>query len=309
MAVPYRRGQPATRDNVDVAAPCGAIVSCVTDFLKWQQLHLRQAAHACERHQGHGPLVAPCRLRQAAAGGEGLLLSDAQWAKLLTPNTIMPDFNTFGTYTLGLWFEQYHDAFLMHHAGDVEGMASKQAMLPELGHSIVVLSNENESPARFAILLAILDHLLGLAPPVPSWEERYLASLAEEAAADRAADSKRRSEVEAVPMEGRKPRWALSKYCGSYAHPACELPRAPSSPKPSLVFLPATFSTNNFLLAAAAADPQSFCASVQTGTRRSRSRPAARPKPAPSKSVAPQPSGPPTPPLPLGNPAVQASCT
>jgi hypothetical protein len=33
------------------------------------------------------------------------LLSDEQWSQLLVPNTLFPDFNAFGTYTLGLWWE------------------------------------------------------------------------------------------------------------------------------------------------------------------------------------------------------------
>ena len=40
-------------------------------------------------------------------------------------------------------------------------MASKEAMLPWLGHSVVVLSNANQNPARFAVVLQILDFLTG----------------------------------------------------------------------------------------------------------------------------------------------------
>ena len=61
-------------------------------------------------------------------------------------------------YSLGLWWESYAQHFLLHHAGDLAGMASKQAMLPALGHAVVVLSNEDESPARFVILLRTATH-------------------------------------------------------------------------------------------------------------------------------------------------------
>ena len=46
-------------------------------------------------------------------------------------------------------------------------------MLPFLGHSVVVLSNEEGSPARYALTLTLLDALLGLEPPQPSWSERF----------------------------------------------------------------------------------------------------------------------------------------
>ena len=44
-----------------------------------------------------------------------------------------------------------------------------QWMLPYRGHSLVVLTNENESPARYALGLSVLDFLLGVPPPTPSW--------------------------------------------------------------------------------------------------------------------------------------------
>ena len=93
-------------------------------------------------------------------------------------------------------------------------------MLPLLGHSVVVFSNENESPARFVIMLRILDYLLGLSPPVPSWQDRYLEHVREVDAENVVADSERRAKVESVSMDGRQPHWPLPKYCKHYAHPA-----------------------------------------------------------------------------------------
>lgn len=233
LAIPYRHGNAATRDNVDAAAPCGAMVSSVSDYVKWQQLHLRQAARACfagdavGAHRTHRPFsqfIPLCEPRANASHHDGddgvFLLADSQWEKLLTPNTIFPDLNYFGAYTLGLWWEQYGSQFVLHHAGDLEGMASKQAMLPLLGHSIVVLTNENESPARFVIMLQVLDFLLGHEPPVPSWTDRYLEHLRDEDLDSVASDERRRAQVEAVPMDGRQPHWPLGKYTGSFAHPA-----------------------------------------------------------------------------------------
>ena len=100
-------------------------------------------------------------------------------------------------------------------------MASKQAMLPLLGHAVVVLSNENESPARFVVVLRVLDFLLGLEPPAPlGWQQRYEAAERAIAADDVRADAQRRAAVAALPREAKAPRWVLAKYCGWFAHPA-----------------------------------------------------------------------------------------
>lgn len=123
--------------------------------------------------------------------------------------------------SVGRWVEPWGDGnVLLHHEGDLAGMASLQWMLPFHGHAFVVLTNENDSPARFALGLAVADALLGLAPPTPSYSERYLAALrqgrAEAAAADRAA----RDKIKSTPAPGRSPRFALTNYTGTFAHPA-----------------------------------------------------------------------------------------
>jgi CubicO group peptidase (beta-lactamase class C family) len=127
LAQPYRGGVRTDRSNADVAGPCGAIVSSVADFLKWQGMHLRQSARACVRSDSGAPFTngpisrVTCQtsLAAAAAAAESgpFLLSDGSWSQLLVPNTIFPDFSEFGTYTLGLWWESYAEEFVLHHAG------------------------------------------------------------------------------------------------------------------------------------------------------------------------------------------------
>ena len=126
-----------------------------------------------------------------------------------------------------------------------------QWMLPYRGHSLVVLTNENESPARYALGLSVLDFLLGVPPPTPSWSKRFARAAVDERIQQAAADVAIRKRIEAItlmdrthgsppqppplapgppphhpypmqatPSAGRQPRFALSAYVGSYVHPA-----------------------------------------------------------------------------------------
>ena len=56
-----------------------------------------------------------------------------------------------------------------------------------------------------AVMLQVLDFLLGHEPPVPSWTDRYLEHLRDEDLESVASDERRRAQVEAVPMDGRQP--------------------------------------------------------------------------------------------------------
>jgi CubicO group peptidase (beta-lactamase class C family) len=233
LALPYAHVdgvfEPIERDLADVGAPCGGILSTVNDMLKWQAVHLRQARSACNYTEGHPrPPHVHCRSGASAAvspappsGSAATLVRDETWEQLLHSNSIFPALTLFGGYSLGLWVEPWSEGeVLLHHEGDLSGMASLQMMLPFRGHSIVILTNENESPARFALGLALLDHLLGLEAPSPSWNERFLDVLAERAAEAAAEDSAVRRKISGTPPGGRTPRFQLPAYTGSFIHPA-----------------------------------------------------------------------------------------
>ena len=135
--------------NTDAAGPCGSVMSTAADFVKWQQLHMRQAVRACvptfdgapffngprddiECPAGTrpGPPLRAAAARASAAsrresrssssssssgGGGGVedsvyLLGDSAWKEYVRGNTLMPDWNAFGTYSLGMWWEMLYDA-------------------------------------------------------------------------------------------------------------------------------------------------------------------------------------------------------
>jgi len=151
--------------NADAAGPCGSVISSVAEFVKWQSMHMRQAVRACAPSSGNAPFftgprdqiecpagtpngpiltqehpvppppTAPNGSRgrsydRAASVATGpYLLEDSVWKEYIHANTIFPDWNAFGTYTLGLWWEQLYpepNMWCLHHAGDLPGMASKE---------------------------------------------------------------------------------------------------------------------------------------------------------------------------------------
>ena len=93
-------------------------------------------------------------------------------------------------------------------------------MLPFLGHSVVVLTNENQSPARFALMLTILDAMLGLEAPVPSWTDAYVAKVVANRQAEISAIDSLRARIQQTPPAGQTPRFNLSAYTGSFSHVA-----------------------------------------------------------------------------------------
>lgn len=222
--------RPLVADLADVGAPCGAIVSSVRDMLKWQQMHLRQAEDAVCISTARETLTLKTSTRQCPAGASvsgrsgPKLLHDATWLQFLHSNSIFPMLTSFGGYSMGLWVEPWASSegleAIIHHEGDLAGMASLQMMLPMRGSSFVVLTNENESPARYALALSVLDALLGLQPAVPSWEERYLAELLRSRQREAKEAMALRQKLANTPKAGRVPRFPLAAYTGSFVHPA-----------------------------------------------------------------------------------------
>ena len=224
--------------DADTAGPCGSVISSAADFVKWQQLHMRQAIRACAPSDSNAPFytgprdqiqcppgtVVPPPLAAAADDDDGTyLLDDDAWREYVHPNTIFPDWSSFGTYSLGMWWEPLYaepNGWCLHHAGDLPGMASKQAMLPWQGHSVVALTNSNENPARFAVVLQLLDFMSGHAPPVPSWTDIYLRAMEDQHNEGVAADVARRAEIATiVARPGGAACPALEALVGWYAHP------------------------------------------------------------------------------------------
>jgi hypothetical protein len=121
--------------------------------------------------------------------------------------------SVFYTYGLGLFIQTYAGHTLVWHAGDIDGMASAVALVPDAQLGVVVLSNMNQSDARFGIVQRVLNAYLGLPPgnlsdTLLAMTQR--AQKAGEAAAEKVASTRDSTGPLSHP---------LSNYAGVYEDP------------------------------------------------------------------------------------------
>ncbi len=149
--VPIQRYWP---HNMDIASPVGGINSSADDMSHWMLMLLADG-----RYDGRTVLDSatvrtmetPQMVIQATTGvGREL--------RLWSPGS------TFYTYGLGLIVQDYAGHTLVWHAGDIDGMASAVALLPDQHLGVAVLSNMNQNDARFGIVEWVLHAYLGLPP-------------------------------------------------------------------------------------------------------------------------------------------------
>ena len=186
-------------ENLDNAAPAGAINSCAADMAKWVQLQLNR-----------GKFV----------DRDGRLFTEQRSKEMWSPQTILPigDYApplaglkpTFADYALGWGLRDYHGRKLVGHTGGVAGFVSRVMLVPEENLGVVVLTNAEEDGAFDAILYHVLDHYFHVPPTdwiaafkaVKDKDEKDAAEEMKKAEGARAADS--------------KPSLPLEKYAGVY---------------------------------------------------------------------------------------------
>lgn len=139
--------RPIDPDKPSVSAPAGGIQCSLNDMLTWVKVQLNQGKTA-----------------------EGkALFSSAQHKKMWTPQTIMPvswrsqhfDNTHLSAYGLG-WRINDMDGYLqIHHTGSLAGMYSFVSLFPELDLGFVVLTNQQSSAARSALMYTVMKPYLG----------------------------------------------------------------------------------------------------------------------------------------------------
>jgi hypothetical protein len=147
------------------------------------------------------------------------LLKPATVRELHTPHTVIRSdtlterlFPTthFRAYGLGWILQDYHGRKLVHHSGSINFTRTQVGMIPEAGVGVVVITNLASSTLQLALMLRILDALVGL--PTRDWSAEYL-ELARRADARSAAQTR---ETEAARIRGTRPSLALDGYAGRY---------------------------------------------------------------------------------------------
>jgi CubicO group peptidase (beta-lactamase class C family) len=189
-------------EDLDNAAPAGAINSCAADMAKWVQLQLNRG-----KYVDH----------------DGRLFTEQRSKEMWSAQTILPVGDlpaplaglkaNFADYALGWGLRDYHGRKLVGHTGGVGGFVSRVMLVPEENLGVVVLTNAEEGGAFDSILYHVLDYYFHL--PATDWiagfkavkdqEEKEAAETMKKAEGARDANSK-----SSLPLE---------KYAGVYNDP------------------------------------------------------------------------------------------
>lgn len=140
--------------NMDIVSPVGGINSSAADMSHWMLMLLADGRY-------DGTTVLDSATVRAMETPHVIIQASSGVGKEI--RAWMPG-GTFYTYGLGLFVQDYAGHTLVWHAGDIDGMASAMALVPDAQLGVAVLSNMNGNDARFGIIERVLHAYLGLAP-------------------------------------------------------------------------------------------------------------------------------------------------
>jgi CubicO group peptidase (beta-lactamase class C family) len=195
--------QPYWANNMDVFGPVGGINSSANDMSHWLLMLLADG-----RYDGN-EVLDPSIIRDMETP-QSLVQSDSDlqgWLHAQTPDT------QFYTYGLGFFLQDYAGHKLVWHAGDIDGMASALALVPDEHLAVVALSNMNENRAPEGVVFEVLQAYLGL--PHRDVSAALHAYIHEEEARSEAASRR----IAAAGRAGSQPAHPLADYAGSYSDP------------------------------------------------------------------------------------------
>jgi CubicO group peptidase (beta-lactamase class C family) len=183
--------------NLDAIGPAGSINSSAHDMAQWVRFQL--------------------------AGGkvEGKpLLSAAAFEETHTPQTIVPlegfwkisaqDAHLL-SYGMGWFLYDHHGRLIVQHGGNIDGMSSVVAMMPEEKTGLVVLTNLDQNELTYGLMYRVFDAYTKRPPK--DWSAELLKT-SRELEAQGKQETKNR---EATRVSGTKPSLALERYAGTYS--------------------------------------------------------------------------------------------
>jgi CubicO group peptidase (beta-lactamase class C family) len=196
-AIPWR-----TVENI---APAGSINSNAVDMAQWLRLQLGHGMY-----DGHR------------------ILSEASLKEMHSPQNIIPssdgervaeaqDRFHFWAYGLGWCMNDYRGQKMIWHTGAITGFYAIEALLPDAGLGVVVLTNGWRSLSDllpYAIVLRVFDAYIGAAPE--DWSTELLARSEEQ----RARRDEVQQRTEGTRIAGTSPTLKLDAYAGTYNNPA-----------------------------------------------------------------------------------------
>ncbi|MGH8289166.1 MAG: serine hydrolase [Steroidobacteraceae bacterium] len=190
-------------NNMDVFAAVGGINSSVNDMSHWLIMLLADGRYG-GRQVLEPSIIHDMETPQSLIQGDSDL---AGWLNTQTPDT------RFYAYGLGFFLQEYGGHRLVWHAGDIDGMASALALVPEEHLGVVVLSNMNQNRAPEGVVFRVLQDYLGLAHrDVSAAMYAYIHK-------DKAQSDAAKKKLKAARRPGTQAPLPLSAYMGSYSDP------------------------------------------------------------------------------------------
>ena len=187
--------------NGDNVGPAGSINSTVVDMAQWLRMQLAGGTYNGKRilSQRGVDEMRSAQIAIPLSGGTKVLFPTAH-------------FLSFG---LGFATSDYAGKLLVEHTGEIDGMASAVAMVPEARLGVVVLTNLGSGIfAPTALARRIVDLQLGNASI--DWSHKLRASYDSVAGLERAAIAA----FAAQRVPNTKPSLPLAAYAGTYADSA-----------------------------------------------------------------------------------------
>ncbi len=182
--------------NIDNIGPAGSINSTVLDMAQWLRLQLG------EGKLGDKQVVSSANLGQTRTA-QTVMKYELPWSLYFPEAHLM-------SYGMGWFLNDYKGHIVVHHGGNIDGMSSLVAMLPDEKIGAVILTNMNGSLLPFVMAHRIFDDQLKLPPTDFSAEMRIKTDSLEKRARDAA------SKVDAARVPNTRPTLALDKYAGTY---------------------------------------------------------------------------------------------
>jgi len=134
--------------NIDMAGPCGSVMSCAEDMSRWIAMQLAGGVYEGKR-----------------------LVSSKNYLEMHTPVSLMefPDTVPYAVrlgYGMAWRITQYFGHIIQHHAGKIGGFSAYQFFCPEAEAGAVFLMNMHEPSNElfFTLMYTLLDFYLGLKP-------------------------------------------------------------------------------------------------------------------------------------------------
>jgi CubicO group peptidase (beta-lactamase class C family) len=182
--------------NIDNIGPAGSINSTVLDMAQWIRLQLDDGKLGVKQ------IVSRANLAQTHTA-QTVIKYEPPWSLYFPEAHLM-------AYGMGWFLNDYKGRIAVHHGGNIDGMSSLVAMLPEEKMGAVILTNMNGSLLPTVMAHRIFDDQLKLPPTDYSGEMRIKADSLERRAKEAAA------KVDAARVSDTHPTLALEKYAGTY---------------------------------------------------------------------------------------------